>query len=296
MTDLTANADAKYRGGKHDHGGKNRPPARRRDLTPDDPRYICIASNALAWDLYFFLGEGVPTPTGGVGGWSMQARPNDVSITDWPGVEPWQIDVPILLDNWMDNDGDVDVPDPDRKKHPPKYIDDIKNKRRRKRVRRQWRRHRDKQHPEDVEDYIRQIIHLAQKIDRLDQPPSFRLYGRTMPPWLNGDSWVIQDIEWGDRVPGEHGGHMRRQELTLSLLRYEDDDDYRIRRNRHRKGDGKGDGKGGHKKHYTVKKGDTLMSIAAHFYGDRSKWKKIAEANDIKHPRNLRIGQRLVIP
>lgn len=37
-------------------------------------------------------------------------------------------------------------------------------------------------------------------------------------------------------------------------------------------------------KSYTVKKGDTLWAIAKRFYGDGSKYKIIAEKNDIKNP------------
>lgn len=49
-------------------------------------------------------------------------------------------------------------------------------------------------------------------------------------------------------------------------------------------------------KHYVVKKGDTLQSIAHKFYKDTSKWRKIADANHIKHPKKLKVGKKLVIP
>lgn len=47
---------------------------------------------------------------------------------------------------------------------------------------------------------------------------------------------------------------------------------------------------------YTVKKGDTLWKIADKYYGDGSKWKKIADYNKIKDPRKLSVGKKLRIP
>lgn len=47
---------------------------------------------------------------------------------------------------------------------------------------------------------------------------------------------------------------------------------------------------------YTVRPGDTLSSIAAVQMGSASLWRRLAEANNIRDPRALRVGQRLVIP
>lgn len=49
-------------------------------------------------------------------------------------------------------------------------------------------------------------------------------------------------------------------------------------------------------KHYTLQPGDTLMRLAAEFYGDASLWRRIAEANDIDNPRRLTPGRVLAIP
>jgi len=47
---------------------------------------------------------------------------------------------------------------------------------------------------------------------------------------------------------------------------------------------------------YIVQKNDSLGEIATRFYGTSTKWKLIAEANQIRNPRTLRIGQKLIIP
>jgi hypothetical protein len=46
-------------------------------------------------------------------------------------------------------------------------------------------------------------------------------------------------------------------------------------------------------KYYTVKRGDTLSGIAIKLYRDASKWRKLADRNNIKNPKKLRVGQRL---
>lgn len=51
-----------------------------------------------------------------------------------------------------------------------------------------------------------------------------------------------------------------------------------------------------HTRHYVVKKGDTLSGIAEKFYGEPGKWKQIAKANKITHPRSLKVGRKLTIP
>ncbi len=47
---------------------------------------------------------------------------------------------------------------------------------------------------------------------------------------------------------------------------------------------------------YTVREGDTLSSIAASVWNDPSKWRVIADANDLDNPRMVRPGQSLIIP
>jgi LysM domain len=50
------------------------------------------------------------------------------------------------------------------------------------------------------------------------------------------------------------------------------------------------------KRIYTVVSGDTLWAIAERFYGDGSKYPKIASANGIANPDLIMVGQNLTIP
>lgn len=49
-------------------------------------------------------------------------------------------------------------------------------------------------------------------------------------------------------------------------------------------------------KQYTVKRHDTLQSIAARLYNDPRQWRRIAQANKLTNPRRLKPGQILLIP
>jgi len=46
----------------------------------------------------------------------------------------------------------------------------------------------------------------------------------------------------------------------------------------------------------TVRRGETLSSIAAEEYQDPTRWRPIADANSLNDPRQLRPGQVLAIP
>ena len=47
---------------------------------------------------------------------------------------------------------------------------------------------------------------------------------------------------------------------------------------------------------YTIRKGDTLYSIARTHYGNGKDWQRIASANPGLDPTKLRVGQSIVIP
>jgi rare lipoprotein A (peptidoglycan hydrolase) len=47
---------------------------------------------------------------------------------------------------------------------------------------------------------------------------------------------------------------------------------------------------------YVIKRGDSLSEVAIKFLGSPGKWRVIARANNIRNPREIHVGQRLLIP
>jgi hypothetical protein len=47
---------------------------------------------------------------------------------------------------------------------------------------------------------------------------------------------------------------------------------------------------------HTVRRGDTLYKLSRHYYGDALLWQRIARANGIRKPSDMRVGRVLVIP
>lgn len=47
---------------------------------------------------------------------------------------------------------------------------------------------------------------------------------------------------------------------------------------------------------YTIRKGDTLWSIAQREYGDGQKWRDISAANQSVDPKKLAVGQQITLP
>lgn len=150
------------------------------------------------------------------------------------------------------------------------------------------------QRKQNVSRDFRSILKLGRTKNRDAQPPRFRVYGKALP--INGRRWVLENVEWGERIV-RPGGRTVRQAVVLQMVEYIRPDDIEIRRKRKRKGKrGKSGDNEKRTRHYTVKKDDTLAKIAAKFYGDWQKWTKIAKANGIKNPRKLKVGTKLRIP
>lgn len=124
-----------------------------------------------------------------------------------------------------------------------------------------------------------------------EQSPVFRVTG---PVWLSGNLFVCDSVDWGDFARSGTTGDLVRQSLTLHCWRYEAANSV-ISTSPAKKHSGKHSGSS-HPKTYTVRKGDTLQKIAAKVYGKASDWHRIADANNLRDPNHLKVGQVLKLP
>ena len=148
---------------------------------------------------------------------------------------------------------------------------------------------------EDVRDYTRKVAALL-KINPIPNSDEVR------PPfctinWGTESSTPPQDSDFPFRgvlktlrqqfIYFNSDGIPLRARLTVDFTEFELPED-ELKRERRRQSFPA--------KTYTVIIGDSLSSIAGNLWNDPRLWRPIAEANNIDNPRELQLGQKLVIP
>lgn len=207
-------------------------------------------------DVIVLLDENPPQPSG-YGGWQVTAREHRIGLTQWRGNDPVRIAIPVLFDRAMNKVCDQDKA-------------------------------------------IRNLM-LMGTPPALDQgePPVITVTGVGITPVTpKGDKqkWVMESITWGTNRDVSDDGTVKRQDAIVNLIQYVAEDRVAFANikmpsiNPGKNGNGKGSsGKsssgGNWPKWYTVLPGDTLPKIAAKFYHNSNKWRRIAEANNIRDPR-----------
>lgn len=145
-----------------------------------------------------------------------------------------------------------------------------------------------------VQGQANDIIKLGRNTEDDEVPPVFRVFGAIWMPWL---PYVLEGVDWDGEVIRDTDTSLMRQELTLHVAEFEDPDKVRLKRIRHAFGVGKGGGVNFPGNVYIVRKDDTLASIAAKVYGDRSRWKVLAKKNHIRDPqKKLEVGSEIKLP
>lgn len=206
-----------------------------------------------------YFGDGSPMITDGYGGWDVVQRPKEIGIVEWKGRNPMQIEIPFMIDHWMDDPDD----DPGIQ----------------------------------TETMVKKLEALC-GVGGHDSPPVCKVNGNGVIPHDEDNApgqhvWVVENVSWDRAMDFRSGTSGRRVRCggTVTIRQYLTAVDILSRLSpnaRARK-----------PRIYVVKRGDTLMRIASAMYGDPKKWKIIADANHIRDDRNKAqfvAGRHLRIP
>lgn len=201
--------------------------------------------------------------TAGYGGWSRVARPRKKALTEWVGRDSTSLEIEFLLDAYTENDGLF------------------------------------------VIGQERALERLAGLDINDPQPPLCRITSRPaalIPHNFHHASqvkWFVESIAWDkESIESNSSGNHTRIGGTLIITQYVEDERLSSLSSVERRKKAAGSGRGSSRKTYVVKSGDTLSKIAARsdVYGNASKWKKIADANGIRDPKKIHVGQTLKVP
>ena len=222
------------------------------------PTLSVFSITSTAGDVEFtaFFADGSPLVTDGYGGWNVVQRPREIGIVEWVGRNPMQIEIPFMIDHWMDDDDDGPG---------------IK-----------------------TETMIKKLESLC-GIGGHQMPPICVVDGAGVIPHDDTNApglhlWVVENVAWDRGMELRSGSSGRRMRCggTITIRQYLTASDILSRlgpKSKARKPE-----------IYIVKSGDTLAKIAALKYDDPNKWKRIADANNLRDSRSLFVGKHLKIP
>lgn len=204
------------------------------------------------------FGDGPAIVTEGYAGWQVISVPKSVGVTVWQGRNPMAIEIPFMID-YFPLDDELDNPGI------------------------------------ACENQVTNLERLC-GVGGRSQPSICCVDGGGMIPHdytiYSLHRWVIEQVSWDKdmEIRARTTGRRMRCGGVLTIRQFMTPAELLQRigpRDRASK-----------PKFYTVKKGDTLEKIAARrdVYGDANKWKKIADANNLRDPRSLRVGKKLRIP
>lgn len=210
------------------------------------------------------FGDGAPLVIDGYGGWTVTQRPRNIGITEWVGRNPVAVEIPFMIDKW------ITIPDANN----PSEL---------------------------VESQVKKLERLS-GVGSDEEPPVCKVDGHGVipfdqeykPQW----KWVIENVTWDRGIEirsGTNEGRLRAGGTLVirQLVRSDPLERQKRGKNQTKKNQDKGKK---HPRFYIVKNGDSLTKIAVKMYGDAKKWKKIAEANNLRDPRHIKVGRKLRIP
>lgn len=192
----------------------------------------------------------------GYGGWQVVSRQRRIGLTTWQGMDPLRMSIPILFDGVIGSTSQ-EIP-------------------------------------------ISMLSRMGLPPLSGGEPPTLTVKGITVPR-PGPVTWTIESLNWGTNViidTASNGVTARlRQDCVVNLLQYVADDRVSFKGLQpNSKTTKTGTSQVGWPKTYFVANGDTLKTIAKHFYGDASKWKIIGDANGIRDPKSVQPSTEIRIP
>lgn len=211
-------------------------------------------------DVSVMLGDGPVKIAGGVGGWDLVERPRQVSMTQWKGVEPWQVSIPIQFEGWLPTARVWGQPD-----------------------------------GVDMNDDIYELLTCARGDD--EHPPGIVSVAGVVLP---ATRWVIENLEFGDDViirPSDKA--TLRQSATLTLREYVPPEFLRVSKRGLEAAKARTKiyvVRATASKHDPKKRGESPAAIAKKL---RCKWTDLRQLNPSvvkKASQHLKIGTKLRVP
>lgn len=239
-----------------------------------DSRFVTITSAQPPLTVTAIIGETPPVPAGGYGGWNLVDRPRRRSLTEWGGIEPLRVLVPLILGVKPGPRGSVT----------------------------------------DAVILDTPITRDRETLERMSQPPAPGaepplLTVRGSVPHSSAGPWVVESFDWDASPLLSAKGFLVRQAVTVHLLQYVRDDRVNdvtaaqaartaaaTKASTDAKAAGGNSNQPTKQKLYIVRAGDTLQGIAARLLGNYKRWSDIATLNSIRDPKSIVPGQQLRMP
>lgn len=225
-----------------------------------------------------WLGDTPPTPSAGGGGYNAIALPFRSAVSVWQGRGNLLVmDVPIML---YQDEPQVIAP-----QGPPRGQSGFVTAGRGV----IYNQSSPPSRPMSTADQIGRLMRMWRPDDDTEPPPIIKLTGPgTAVPFQNLPWWV-SDFAWGT-VIGDENANRVMQQLVIQVTEYRADEELQTIH-------AKTPAANKRQRSYVVRHGDTLTSIARKYHL-RNGWRQLASAQHppINDPRQIRVGQRLVIP
>lgn len=228
-------------------------------------QYITLQTSSPPLIVRALRGSTPPVAVGGFGGWQLITRPRRVALTQWAGVDPFQMQLSLILDGVHDDSS--------------------------------------------IEADCVALEQMAQPAGLRLPPPIVTVTGVVPHPelaYVIGDGSADGGLAWDANPIYSRSGYRVQQQVTVRLIEFVDADlvastgaAQQARQAAGLQSAAAAAAAGGTTAPaptYTVKAGDTLLSIAAAQLGSAARWTEIAQLNTIADPYTLTPGQVIRLP